>query len=109
VNFDYFLLSLKEIKMTLKEIQKYKNQMLAIGRQFGITSIKVFGSTVREKADQMSDVDLLVELEPGRSLLDLGGFQMAVKDLINQDVDIVTANGLRDRIKETVLNEAVEL
>jgi len=95
--------------MTLQELKKYKHQMSDIGQQFGITKIRVFGSTVRKEADQFSDVDLLVEIEPDRSLFDLGGFQMAVKDLINQDVDIVTENGLRDRIKETVLSEAVEL
>jgi len=95
--------------MTLQEIRKYKNQIIAIGNQFGITNIKVFGSTVREESDQSSDVDLLVEVQSGRTLFDLGGFQMAIKDLINRDVDIVTDNGLRDRIKQTVLDEAVEL
>ncbi|MBN1781404.1 nucleotidyltransferase domain-containing protein [bacterium] len=95
--------------MTFQELKTYKNQILTIGRQFGITRIKVFGSTVRDSADTMSDVDLLVDMEPGRSLFDLGGFQLAVRDLIRQEVDIVTVNGLRDRIRQTVLKEAVEL
>lgn len=95
--------------MTFQEIKEFKTRMFEIARLFGVTNIKVFGSSVRGDADQLSDVDLLVELEPGRSLFDLGGFQMAIKDLMSQDVDVVTANGLRDRIRKTVLSEAIEL
>lgn len=95
--------------MTFEEIKQYKDQLRKIGQKYGIKRIKVFGSTARYEPDNLSDVDLLVEIESGRSLLDLGGFQMDVQDLIKKEVDVVTANGLRDRMRQTVLMEAAEL
>jgi len=56
-----------------------------------------------------SDVDFLVDLEPGRSLLDLGGLLMDLQDLLGRPVDVVTEKGLRSRIRDRVLKEAVPL
>lgn len=95
--------------MTLEDIKQYKDQLQSIGKKYGIQSIKVFGSTVRNEADHLSDIDLLVEIESGRSLFDLGGFQMDVRELMKTDVDVVTEKGLKDRIRQSVLTEAVEL
>ena len=61
----------------------------------------------RGEADRESDIDFLVELEPGRSLLDLGGLQMELESLLGRQVDVVTARGLKARIRERVLQEAV--
>jgi len=55
----------------------------------------------------LADVDFLVELEPGRSLLDLGGLQYELERLLGCSVDVVTERGLRARIRERVLREAV--
>jgi uncharacterized protein len=57
----------------------------------------------------LSDIDILVDLEPGRSLLDLGGLLMDLQELLGCPVDVVTEKGLRPRIKERVLREAVSL
>lgn len=54
-------------------------------------------------------MDLLVDLEPGRSLLDLGGLLMELQDLLVCDVDVITEKGLRPRIRQYVLDEAVPL
>ncbi len=56
-----------------------------------------------------SDIDFLVDLEPGRSLLDLGGLLMDLQQLLGCRVDVVTAKGLRERIRERVLRESVPL
>jgi predicted nucleotidyltransferase len=56
-----------------------------------------------------SDVDLLVELEPGRSLFDLGGLQYEMEQLLDCRVDVVTVRGLKARIRDNVLLEAVSL
>jgi predicted nucleotidyltransferase len=58
-------------------------------------------------ADRESDMDFLVELETGRSLMDLGGLQMELESLLGRRVDVVTARGLKARIRERVLREAV--
>jgi predicted nucleotidyltransferase len=63
----------------------------------------------RGEADALSDIDILVDLEPGRSLLDLGGLLMDLQELLGCPVDVVTEKGLRPRIRERVLREAVSL
>lgn len=63
----------------------------------------------RGEADADSDVDFLVDLELGRSLLDLGGLLMELQELLGCQVDIVTKKGLKPRIRDLVLSEAVPL
>ena len=83
--------------------------VLRIARKFGARSVRLFGSLARGEADAASDIDLLVELEPGRSLLDLGGMQFELEALLGRHVDVVTERGLRPRIRDRVLREAVPL
>ena len=83
--------------------------VLRIARKFGARSVRLFGSLAREEADAASDIDLLVELEPGRSLLDLSGMQFELEALLGRHVDVVTERGLRPRIRDRVLREAVPL
>lgn len=71
--------------------------------------MRVFGSVARGEADEKSDIDLLVDMEPGRSLLDLIGLLMDLEALLGCKVDVVTVKGLRERIREPVLKEAVAL
>ena len=68
-----------------------------------------FGFVARGEADSKSDIDLLVDMEPGRSLFDLGGLLMDLQELLGHDVDVVTERGLRERIRERVLKEAIPL
>ena len=83
--------------------------VLRIARKFGARSVRLFGSLARGEADAASDIDLLVELELGRSLLDLGGMQFELEALLGRHVDVVTERGLRPRIRDRVLREAVAL
>jgi hypothetical protein len=64
---------------------------------------------VRGDADPASDVDFLVELEPGRSLLDLGGLLMDLQDYLQCRVDVMTPATLKPRIRARVLREAMPL
>lgn len=68
--------------------------------------MRVFGSTARGEETPESDIDLLVKLEPGHSLLDLGGFLYEIQELLGVPVDVVTEKGLRARIKNSVIKEA---
>jgi predicted nucleotidyltransferase len=74
-----------------------------------VRAVRVFGSVARGEADEQSDIDFLVELEPGRTLLDLGGLQYDLEQLLGRRVDVVTERGLKPRIRERVLREAVPL
>ena len=96
--------------MGIEEILKSKrHQILELARTYGASNVRVFGSVARGQADASSDVDFVVELDKGRSLLDLGGLLMDLQDLLGRPVDIVTERGLRPRIRDRVLREAVPL
>jgi predicted nucleotidyltransferase len=90
-------------------LQEKREAILQIAARHGARNIRVFGSVARGEADAQSDIDFLVDLEPGRSLLDLGGLLMDLQDLLGQNVDVVTERGLKPRIRERVLNEAIML
>ncbi|MDA0269345.1 MAG: nucleotidyltransferase family protein [Cyanobacteria bacterium] len=96
--------------MNLEARLKDKREaILQLAAKHGAYNVRVFGSVARGEADAKSDVDFLVEMEPGRSLFDLGGLLMDLQDLLDCPVDIVTDKGLRNRIRERVLTEAVPL
>lgn len=95
-------------KMTLEELLRDKREeILRPCAKHGARSVRVFGSLARGQADEGSDVDFLVELEPGRTLLDLGGLQQELEALLGRRVDVVTVRGLKGRIRDRVLREAV--
>ena len=96
--------------MGLEELLREKRQeILEIATRHGAYNVRIFGSVARGEADEQSDVDILVELGPERSLLDLGGLLMDLESLLGCRVDVVTVRGLRKRIRERVLREAVPL
>jgi predicted nucleotidyltransferase len=86
-----------------------REEVLRIAAKYGARKVRVFGSVARGEADGQSDVDFLVEMEPGRSLLDLGGLQMELEALLGCSVDVVTERALKARVREHVLREAVPL
>lgn len=90
-----------------EEIARRRGEILELARRHGAHNVRVFGSVARGEADAASDVDFLVDLEPGRSLLDLGGLVMDLADLLHRPVDVVTTRGLRARMHQRVLNEAI--
>jgi hypothetical protein len=86
-----------------------RQQILSIASKYGAYNVRVFGSLARGEARPDSDVDFLVDLEPGRSLFDLGGLLYELQSLLGVEVDVVTEKGLRERFRERVLREAVSL
>ncbi|HUT31488.1 MAG TPA: nucleotidyltransferase family protein [Sedimentisphaerales bacterium] len=87
-------------------IGNQREQILALAKRYGASNVRVFGSVVHGTADEKSDVDFLVDMEAGRTLLDMGGLLMELQELLKRDVDVVTPAGLRPRIRERVLEEA---
>ena len=88
-------------------LEETRGQILRIAAEHGAREVRVFGSLARGEADAESDIDFLVELEAGRSLFDLGGPQMELETLLGRRVDVVTAGGLKARIRECMLREAL--
>jgi len=88
-------------------VQSNRKEILRIAAGHGARNVRIFGSVARGDADEASDIDFLVEMEPGRSLLDLGGLQAELEVLMGRPVDVVTVRGLKARIRGAVLREAV--
>ena len=96
--------------MGIDEILKQRREeILRIAAKHGARNIRVFGSVARGEADEKSDIDFLVEFEPGRSLFDHAGLLVDLQKLLGCRVDVVTQKGLRERIRARVLREAVAL
>jgi predicted nucleotidyltransferase len=96
--------------MTISQVVDEKRAMiLEVAARHGARNVRVFGSVSRGEASPQSDVDILVDLDPGRSLMDLGGLLMDLEDLLGRKVDVVTEKGLHWYIRDKVLKEAVRL
>jgi predicted nucleotidyltransferase len=94
---------------TLEEIRRQRAAILRLAEEHKVHNVRLFGSVARGDADGASDVDFLVDAGEGCSLFDLGGLLMALQDLLGREVDVVTAGGLRERLRERVLREAVPI
>jgi uncharacterized protein len=96
--------------MGIAEVLKEKREeILRIAARHGASNVRVFGSVARGEADAQSDVDFLVELEQGRSLLDRAALMMDLESLLERRVDVANERGLRPRVRERILQEAVLL
>jgi predicted nucleotidyltransferase len=95
--------------MTLDEIRAQRDVILRIASRHGASNVRLFGSTARGTSVATSDIDLLVDLEPGRTLLDLGGLLMEVQSAIGTRVDVAVDSMLRPEVRVQVLSEAVSL
>ncbi|MBU4198989.1 MAG: nucleotidyltransferase family protein [Verrucomicrobia bacterium] len=93
----------------LEQIKEKASDLRNIAARHGARNIRIFGSVARGEADSESDIDFLVDMEPVRSLFDLGGLYMDWRNLLGRDIDVVTEKGLRERIRDRVLREAVPL
>lgn len=95
--------------MRIEELRGRRTEILRLAALHGATNVRVFGSVARGEADERSDVDFLVDMRSGRSLLDLGGLLEDLRELLSHPVDVVTERGLKSRIRDRVLREAVPL
>ena len=86
-----------------------REEILRIAAKHGARNVRVFGSVVRGEADEASDIDFLVELEPGRSLLDHAALLLELQEFLGRKVDVVSDRGIKPRIRDRVLREAVPL
>jgi uncharacterized protein len=92
-----------------KRVQDNREEILRIATAHGAQNVRVFGSVSRGEASSKSDVDFLVKLESGRSLLDLIAIKQDLEDLLGCEVDVVTEDAVSPYIREQVLKEAVGL
>ncbi len=100
---------LPDVRLTLAMLRRRRRTILEVTARHGARSVLVFGSVARGEATADSDVDLLVEMEPERSLLDRAAMIVDLQKLLGRDVDVVTVNSVRDRMRDRILREAIPL
>jgi uncharacterized protein len=89
-------------------IDDHREAILAIAARHGADNLRLFGSVARGKPAP-NDVDVLVNLQPGRSLLDQVGLQQDLEELLGCPVDVVVEGGISPYLEERILAEAVPL
>ena len=91
------------------QLREKRQGILRIARLHGVRRVSVFGSVARGEATEVSDVDLLVEMEQERSLFDLIAFKLDVEALLGCEVDVVSREGVSPYLAEYIFAEEVPL
>jgi len=82
--------------MTLEDLLKGKREeILRVRAKYGARNVRLFGSVARGEADEQTDIDLIVDFEPGRSLLDHAGLWLELQELLGVKVDVVSSRGIK--------------
>jgi len=92
-----------------KLIKQKREEILALAAKHGALNVRIFGSVARDEAGPESDVDFLIDLGPNRSPWFPGGLIIDLENLLGCKVDVITEKGLKKRIRDRVLQEAVPL
>jgi uncharacterized protein len=96
--------------MTLQEIRESKREeIIRLAAAHGASNVRVFGSIARGEQRGESDIDLLVDLDPKRSLMDLGGLLVDLERLLGRRVDVATEQMLKPRVRSRALADSVPL
>jgi uncharacterized protein len=90
-------------------LQQKRRQVLDIAAGHGARNVRLFGSVARGDDTEASDLDLLIEMDPGRSLLDIIAIKQDLEDLLGCRVDVVTEAAISPYLRDKVLHEAVRL
>jgi predicted nucleotidyltransferase len=96
--------------MKLEELRRSKRDaILQLARNHGARNVRVFGSVARGEHSASSDIDFLVDLDPDRTLMDLGGLLIDLQEMLELRVDVATEEMLRPKVRNQVLRDAVPL
>ena len=87
-------------------LKQKRRAVLALASKHGAKNVRVFGSAARGESDPESDIDLLVKMEDGRSLLDVSALVLDLQDLLGIKVDVVSEDGLYWLLRRKILKEA---
>jgi uncharacterized protein len=93
----------------LELIFSKREDVLRLAQKHGVERIRLFGSSARSQDSEKSDIDLLIKMEPGRSLVDSGALLIDLEELLDCKVDLVSENGLKPRFRDRIEAEALFL
>jgi hypothetical protein len=88
-------------------VDQLRNKLIDILKRHDVKKAALFGSVARGEATEESDIDLLIEFEGRKSLLDLAGLQLELQDAVKRQVDVLTYKSLHPRLKDRILREQV--
>lgn len=102
-------ISLSTPNLDLGRLRARRKEILTCAAEHGARNVRVFGSMARGEPDATSDVDFLVQMEPGRNLLDLVGLWQDLEDLLGTQVDVLSEGGVSPHLRERIYADAVAL
>jgi predicted nucleotidyltransferase len=94
---------------TIQDLRARRADIIALAERYGAYNVRVFGSVARGEASVDSDIDLLVNLPPGYTLLKLSGLVRSLRELLGYPVEVASADHLREEIREAILRDAEPL
>ena len=94
---------------TLQDLRARREDLIALAERYGAYNVRVFGSVARGEANTDSDIDLLVNLPPGYTLLKLSGLVRSLHELLGYPVEVTSADHLREEMREETLRDALPL
>lgn len=92
-------------KYSVMELEQIKDKIIPILRRYGVKKAAIFGSFVRGEERKDSDIDILVEFEGEKSLLDLAGLKIDLEEALGRKVDVLTYNSLHPLLRDRILRE----
>lgn len=92
-----------------ERLRRHRRRLLDAADRRGVSHLRAFGSLARGEMRADSDVDLLVNLKPGHTLLDLAAFRREAGEILDLPIDVATPDMLKERIRNQVLSEALPL
>jgi uncharacterized protein len=96
--------------MKLEDLRRSnKERIVRLAESYGARNVRVFGSVARGDSSPSSDIDFLVDLDPDRTLMDLGGLLTDLQEMLQAPVDVATERMLRPKVRDRALREAVPL
>jgi predicted nucleotidyltransferase len=95
--------------MALESLRRHRREILELAARHGARNVRVFGAMARGDDHEESDVDLLVDIEPGRTLLDLIPLEQDLQQLLGRKVEVLTDGGLNPYLERRILAEAASL
>ena len=87
-------------------LSQLRPAVLRVTKQYGAKNVRIFGSFARGEQRERSDLDLLVELPEGSSLLDLAGLKVDLEEALHRKVDVLTDDGISRYLRKRILEEA---
>ncbi len=90
-------------------LAEHRAAIIEIARNHGARNLRIFGSVARGDDRADSDIDFLVDFEPGRSLIDLAGFELDLEALLGCEVDVLTDGCIHPLLQREILAEATPL